>query len=1343
MPPKFRDVTFEGWLEDIVKSPKSIAEQTYAIYRDRYKNLWMLNVNALAAQGSSDIDLIAAFSEGPETVADIKGVNMRVSAVDLVNAPKETLSKLWGSSLSQILDLNEVGQDRRASYADLLVKGKTQDETGRDLDTLESPVLKAPLIRNIFTPGKGDVIVTDPTGTKQSAIRLLTKQAPPTGSIAKEAWEDRRVAETGTKDYKVKAYANLASSFKSLSDTMEDRNWRKVHYQGILLNYNRALAQEIGLDIDGILGVNASGFKDGKFIEGGLNYGKESYKNGRMFIVGSAGGTSEWSVQDIISNDTKLAAVLGIDETKLAKLRPQTREWINNWLVTEELNLRGSFIEYVKPQTGAELIERWKAAKLKPDLSGVSYTGTGRGSSDRNFARSDYAQVYQREVVNSWLQAEQASTKISADISGDTLGLLSGKIGTSTKSDTLERLRAARKTAEIANDMFYAGTVEDLLESIEQGSLTKALIVNTRLLNSLPYNSPLLRNTADIITWFDPGTNKFTRSATKFLSVEVPDRLGLAFTSNGTKIDDLMKKETREELAAKIASIKASGKNPGFYDKAELAFATLSAKTRFLDLKRIPGGWKDSWASIEWEDAPHAWNMRMVKAKKLQGIFGSTFIDASGKLNNSSVGIFEFLQSIDNLEDTIKAPLGIISASEFFKEDSLSSLTDLLDRITSITDPTVVDPNLLAMVKKMGLLVDDGSGNLIFSPGFESLKNEYNNFKNSGLNFLTKDLKKWKVDKTKRWEMILNISRQGKVKQFTQLFAGPLANINRFQNHLRNKLYKQVIFGKKVTLFGRDITRAFKPLQKILSKLGLSDEIMLNGAVKRWMWVKRLKGTGAVFQSYYKTGTLTKAQSKFLGKMFGVLGKIPGAKSLVGRLLKGAFGKALLRGLGLLLTSASGLVTGGISWVVMALGSIVMEFGKNALQFKFKQAFQAAWKETKKKLDVLKKVILYPLTCCVTTCLGLILIVVMLVGTILAPLEKILGTIREAVRLGESKLVKVEKSHIVMDDYVQYTITITVPADSPSETVKIFSVEDDMFFTYPCNVTPELRGKTFSYTETGTNQFIGNIEQIMLTRANGENEMLSLSEFDLFNLYTNNELIRGDPNSKITIIYNLTNYKDNDSFTGGNGTYTNTVKVKAGGVTESNKYATATDIFVRGTGGCDTCPSGWPVDKGYITQGPEGTFSHSTAEAIDIGPNVKGGGTLTVRATHGGTVEFSTDPNCVKTVPVEARSMGCYVKITGAGYSTTFMHLVAPNTYNLTNGQHVSKGTPVGRMGNSGSSTGVHLHYQFNNPTFRCIEEYPLRMVKIPVPPGNGQNYLPISIKRGCKDYVSCGAISF
>lgn len=50
--------------------------------------------------------------------------------------------------------------------------------------------------------------------------------------------------------------------------------------------------------------------------------------------------------------------------------------------------------------------------------------------------------------------------------------------------------------------------------------------------------------------------------------------------------------------------------------------------------------------------------------------------------------------------------------------------------------------------------------------------------------------------------------------------------------------------------------------------------------------------------------------------------------------------------------------------------------------------------------------------------------------------------------------------------------------------------------------------------------------------------------------------------------------------------------------------------------------------------------------------------------------------------------------INGKLYTTVYAHL---SSYSVSTGQHVSKGQQIGAMGNTGESTGPHLHFEIYN----------------------------------------------
>ena len=60
------------------------------------------------------------------------------------------------------------------------------------------------------------------------------------------------------------------------------------------------------------------------------------------------------------------------------------------------------------------------------------------------------------------------------------------------------------------------------------------------------------------------------------------------------------------------------------------------------------------------------------------------------------------------------------------------------------------------------------------------------------------------------------------------------------------------------------------------------------------------------------------------------------------------------------------------------------------------------------------------------------------------------------------------------------------------------------------------------------------------------------------------------------------------------------------------------------------------------------------------------------------------------------QGFGRYIIIEHSTYCTLYAHL---NSFNVKNGQTVSKGQTIGYMGTSGNSTGVHLHFG----VFNCL----------------------------------------
>lgn len=139
-----------------------------------------------------------------------------------------------------------------------------------------------------------------------------------------------------------------------------------------------------------------------------------------------------------------------------------------------------------------------------------------------------------------------------------------------------------------------------------------------------------------------------------------------------------------------------------------------------------------------------------------------------------------------------------------------------------------------------------------------------------------------------------------------------------------------------------------------------------------------------------------------------------------------------------------------------------------------------------------------------------------------------------------------------------------------------------------------------------------------------------------------------------------------------------------------------------------TEPEGWPA-SGCITQGPNSSGTHQGVQAIDI---ANGGGNSAF-ATHDGTAygwEIG-DPG----YPFSHNNYGNFVKIVSpdGSFETYYAHLEDGGVFIDSSGQGIIAGTPVGIVGDTGRSTGPHLHYELRGD------------------PGRGSqinNYLPFAI---------------
>jgi len=133
-------------------------------------------------------------------------------------------------------------------------------------------------------------------------------------------------------------------------------------------------------------------------------------------------------------------------------------------------------------------------------------------------------------------------------------------------------------------------------------------------------------------------------------------------------------------------------------------------------------------------------------------------------------------------------------------------------------------------------------------------------------------------------------------------------------------------------------------------------------------------------------------------------------------------------------------------------------------------------------------------------------------------------------------------------------------------------------------------------------------------------------------------------------------------------------------------------------------PLPWVGGPFRLTQGPNGTFSHfgpRSRWAMDIAMPE---GTPIVAARDGTVIKVENDQTNHGSNP-----SGNFVRILhNDGTMAVYLHLMQGSVI-VSEGQHVMVGTPLARSGNTGNSTGPHLHFVVQRNVGLGLESIPFQ----------------------------------
>ncbi len=1246
------DLTFVGWIEDILKTPTEYPKKSVALYYNSKRNVlttWIIKSNQALVAKDSDIAKLLTMSD--DELFELKGVTTVVDIPNTVKHPIKTLTTMGKKTVQDILNATEITSDRRAKEISALVHGQTQATSIRgSRDVTQAPggtfgtinkVLGGKVydmsnyVENIPDPSSPSGFRTVSKMTLRGTIKFTLSPTDKLNNEDRKSLEEFKIFNDAKYlDKQYKPYAQMASSMEGLAAYADTVATRERFRREIISAHNKAILSELGVDLDKILPT-----KTGKKAKVQSSY-VELQHNGRLVetLV-----NNNVDIKTFLSNssgnlDKRLSKLLGINVTK--EMAGPLSKIIYAEYLANNLDMIPQALGGLPPSLGG-----WSKAYDKQNILTAHTAKSGdalkiqkrQDEMDKALLEAQFSIEAQYNKIKSEIYKNQQFLAYKKLLKAETknTGLGINSIPAARKAElrnkakdvaqmSTERIMAAQTGLRASHNLFFASTTKDLLRAVEDGDYMKVAMITSKFAGQLPFiKVPFMPSDAYLGHYLDPLVN--------------------------TVFDTFKVKEIKSTIG------KVTGLN----------FQSESKALRVWGIEnRVAIEWKNGTGANT--TAHIAW----IKAKDAEGIFG---INQRGKYI-TDFSVYDVVKRSWGGNDLGTLIQGTsfagYSPNDLFKNPTL--LNNFLNKLNTeaynlVNGLPATDLGMATLARALGLDSQDA---------LNLFQNQLSKFHSNGSNLLAAFLSRSDITNEEIWNILNSFYSSGKYTQLAGNYIGLLNAYNRGANYVRNFFYKQLLWGQyggsnRLLLFARN---SLNPVRGILESFGMSAELGIAGSIENLFFMQQI----SQLANYLKTESLANILSG-LSSSFG------------GKILSKFVTENLLRTAGYLLSGLSGILSGGISWLITSLGDVAWQFFKN-LYKGLDTAVKAALESLKGTGKVILKVIIYPLIGCV----GCMLVPIFFIASVIAYLNNDTSANALAEPQAKPEFIKVEKTAHKHGSQITYKVKITnitgtQDSNTQQHTVTIQSFDDKMTYIPDCGQTPIV------YDDIKPADFPGTTS-------------ISLKEFE--EMFINHEL---EPNNFLEHEYTLNIPPDVKSL---NATYSNIVEIT---VSEAPTVKEAESVTTNiNNGGCIKCPSGWPLTNSFIlSQGPyrhspyhdkEHSHAYYKSEAVDLATKFGN----PIYATHAGTISVIQRYNGDRT------GYGKYVFIHAntAGYNTIYAHMSAINS-DLQVNQPINKGDLIGYVGNTGNSNGNHLHYEFKPNTIECIPGKPLHMENL-----NDSNYI-------------------